>query len=325
MKGLKLVVIVLVLVAIGGGLWWYWRYSTLYPSTQDAYVQAHVVTVTAEVTGKVTAVHVTENQRVTAGDPLFDLDDTVYKNAVTQAQAQVEAASEAMGSYTKQIEAASALLESATIANDAAQSQLGRVQRLFNDGSAAQASLDQARSAAAQTESGLRAAQAQQAQARAALVANRDTLVSAQAALQTAQLNLDRTKVTSPVDGWVSNITLREGTVVTAYAPLFSMVDNGEWWVDANFKETDLPRITEGQPVTITIDMLPGTTLTGKVGSIGRGSGSTFALLPAENASGNWVKVTQRFPVRIELGSTDPGLRVGASTSVRVDTTGSTN
>lgn len=325
MKGLKLVVIVLVLVAIGGGLWWYWRYSTLYPSTQDAYVQAHVVTVAAEVTGKVTAVHVTENQRVTAGDPLFDLDDTVYKDAVTQAQAQVEAASEAMGSYTKQIEAASALVESAAAANDAAQAQLARVQRLFDDGNAAQASLDQARSAAAQTESGLRAAQSQQAQARASLVANRDALVSAQAAFQTAQLNLDRTKVTSPVDGWVSNITLREGTVVTAYAPLFSMVDSGEWWIDANFKETDLPRIAEGQPVTITIDMLQGTTLTGKVGSIGRGSGSTFALLPAENASGNWVKVTQRFPVRIELDSTDPGLRVGASTSVWVDTTGNTN
>lgn len=103
------------------------------------------------------------------------------------------------------------------------------------------------------------------------------------------------------------------------------MVDSGAWWVDANFKETDLPRIAEGQPVTITIDMLPGTTLTGKVGSIGRGSGSTFALLPAENASGNWVKVTQRFPVRIELDNTDPSLRVGASTSVRVDTSGNTN
>ena len=325
MKGLKLVAIVIVLAAIGGGLWAYWRYSTLHPSTQDAYVQANVVTIAAEVTGKVTAVHVAENQQVAAGDPLFDLDDAIYRNTVTQAQAQVEAASEAMGSYAKQIEAASAAVESATAANDAAQAQLARVQRLFTDGNAAQASLDQARSAAAQTASGLRAAQAQQAQARAALVANRDTLVSAQAALQTAQLNLDRTKVTSPVDGWVSNITLREGTVVTAYAPLFSMVDSGQWWVDANFKETDLPRIAEGQPVTITIDMLPGTTLTGKVGSIGRGSGSTFALLPAENASGNWVKVTQRFPVRIELDSTDPGLRVGASTSVRVDTTGNTN
>jgi len=325
MKGLKLAAILLVLVAIGGGLWGYWRYSTLYPSTQDAYARANIVTVAAEVTGKVTAVHVTENQRVAAGDPLFDLDDSVYKNAVTQAQAQVESASEATGSYSKQIEAASASVESATAANDAAQAQLIRVQTLFTDGNAAQASLDQARSSAAQTTSVLRAAQAHLAQARAALVANRDTLVAAQAALRTSQLNLDRTKIVAPVSGWVSNISLREGTVVTAYAPLFSMVDSGAWWVDANFKETDLPRIAEGQPVTITIDMLPGTTLTGKVGSIGRGSGSTFALLPAENASGNWVKVTQRFPVRIELDNSDPGLRVGASTSVRVDTTGNTN
>ncbi len=322
MKGLKLAAIALVLAAMGGGLWAYWRYSTLYPSTQDAYVQAGIVTIAAEVTGKVTAVHVSENQRVAAGDPLFDLDDAVYRNAVTQARAQVASASEATDSHARQVEAASAAVESATSANDTAQAQLVRIEQLFNDGTVAQASLDQARSAAAQAVSGLRAAQAQLAQARAALVANRDALVSARATLQTAELNLARTKVVAPVDGWVSNITLREGTVVTAYAPLFSMVDSSEWWVEANFKETDLIRISEGQPVTVTVDMLPGTTLTGKVGSIGRGSGSTFALLPAENASGNWVKVTQRFPVRVTLDGTDPGLRVGASTSVRVDTTG---
>jgi membrane fusion protein (multidrug efflux system) len=324
MKGLKLVAIIAVLIAIGGGLWAYWRYSTIYPSTQDAYVRANVVTIATEVTGKVIAVHVVENQRVAAGDPLFDLDDAVYKNAVTQAKAQVESASEATGSYGRQIEAASAAVESAMVANNTAQAQLVRVQALFDDGNTAQASLDQARSAAAQSASGLRAAQAQLAQARAALVANRDALVSAQAALQTAELNLERTKVVAPVDGWVSNIALREGTVVTAYAPLFSMVDSGEWWVEANFKESDLPRIKEGQPVTISVDMLPGTTLKGKVNSIAYGSGSTFALLPAENASGNWVKVTQRFPVRITFDGTDPGLRVGASTSVRIDTTGGT-
>lgn len=321
MKFLKFILVAIVLVAIGGGLWAYWRYSTLYPSTQDAYIQAHVITITAEVTGKVAAVHVTENQKVTAGTPLFDIDDAVYQNMVTQAKAQVESASEAMGSYNRQIEAASATIDSATSANDAAQAQLVRVQTLFDDGTAAQASLDQARAAAAQSASGVRAANAQLAQARAALVANRDALTSAQAMLQTAELNLARTKVTAPVDGWVSNISLREGTVVTAYAPLFSMVDSSKWWVEANFKETDLPRIVDGQPATITVDMLPGVTLSGKVESIGRGSGSTFALLPAENASGNWVKVTQRFPLRIALDSAHPGLRVGASAKVRVDTT----
>ena len=149
-------------------------------------------------------------------------------------------------------------------------------------------------------------------------------MVSAQAALQTAELNLTRTTVTAPVDGWIANLSLREGTAVTAYAPLFSMVDASEWWVEANFKETDLARITEGQPAAVSVDMLPRLTLTGRVASIGRGSGSTFALLPAENASGNWVKVTQRFRLRIALESTDPGLRAGASASVQVDTSGGT-
>lgn len=322
MKIFRIVGIVVVLLAIGGGLWGYWRYSTLYPSTKDAYVRANILTVASQVTGKVAAVHARENQLVAAGDPLFDLDDTDYIDAVTQAQAQVNSAREASGSYDQHVKAASAAIDSATAANDAAQAQLVRVQKLFDDGNAAQATLDQARSAALQAASGLRAAQAQFAQARAAREANRNSLTAAMAALRTAKLNLDRTKVTAPADGWVSNITLREGTVVTAFAPQFSIVENGEWWIDANFKETDLPRIAEGQPVRIFVDMLPGKTLTGKVGSIGRGSGSTFALLPAENASGNWIKVTQRFPVRIALDGNDPGLRVGASSSVRVDTTG---
>lgn len=322
MKGLKLAAVAAVLLAVGGGLWAYWRYATLYPSTQDAYVSANIVTIAAEVTGKIVAVHVEDNQMVRAGDPLFELDNAIYANAVTQAKAQVNAASEATGSFTRQVEAASAAVDGAAAANDAAAAQLERVAALSRRGDAAQATVDQARAGAAQAESALRAAQAQLAQARAALVANRNTLISAQAALLTAETNLARTRVAAPVDGWVSNLSLREGSVATAYVPLFSIVDDADWWVDANFKETDLPRIKPGQPVKVSVDLLPGATLTGRVASIGRGSGATFALLPAENASGNWVKVTQRFPVRIVLDAPHPDLRVGASSTVTVDTTG---
>lgn len=143
----------------------------------------------------------------------------------------------------------------------------------------------------------------------------------AEAALATARTNLARTSVLAPVDGWVANIALREGSVVTAYAPLFSVIDDSQWWIEANFNETDLPRIAAGQPARFSVDILPDATLSGEVASIGYGSGATFALLPAENASGNGVKVTQRFTVRIALDPSDEPLRVGASASVTVDTT----
>ena len=321
MSKMKLLLATIAVVAIGAGLWAYWRYGTFYPSTADAYVQANVVTVAAEVTGRVNAVNVAENEKVKAGDVLFELDGTLYRNAVTQAQATLQSARQAKASYAAQIEAANAAIQGAQAADDAFQTQLSRVKTLLKRGDVAQATVDQANAAAAQSAAALNAAKAQLAQARSAQIANRDASKVAGADLATARTNLTRTKVVAPVDGWVANITLREGSVVSAYAPLFSVIDDSQWWIEANFKETDLPRIDAGQPASISVDMLPNASLSGQVASIGYGSGSTFALLPAENASGNWVKVTQRFAVRIALDPSDEPLRVGASASVTVDTT----
>ncbi len=125
--------------------------------------------------------------------------------------------------------------------------------------------------------------------------------------------------------GWVSNISLREGAMIIAERPQFSIVEDGHWWVEANFKETDLHHMRPGDRATITIDMYPGLVLGGTVESLGAGSGAVFSLLPPENATGNWVKVTQRFPVRIRIDPRhdDPNnlkpLRVGASATVAVD------
>ncbi|WP_346900443.1 HlyD family secretion protein [uncultured Roseibium sp.] len=321
MKKWKFALAAVVLLAVGGGLWGYWWYSSLYPSTQDAYVRAHIVNMSAEVTGLVSQVYVKENQKVAKGDPLFDLDDSVYRNTANQANAQLQIAKDQQEGLARKVTAAEAAIDSTGTAAEAAQAQLTRIQALFKNGDVAQAALDQAKTAAAQAESARDAAKAELQQAQDAITANRDSIISAEAAYRVAEYNLSHTKVVAPTDGWISNITLRPGSSVTAHQPLFALVDASHWWVDANFKETDLPRIRPGQPATVSVDMLPGLTLSGHVASIGRGSGATFSLLPAENASGNWVKVTQRFPVRIALDKTDPGLRVGASSSVTVDTT----
>lgn len=317
----KLLLAGLVVVLIAAGLWGYWKYGELYPSTEDAYLKANVIDIAAQTTGTVTKVDVVENQHVKAGDPLFEIDAALYRDAVTQAQAKVESDKQAQKSYKQKVAAAEGGVASAQSAKTTADAQLKRVQKLFDDGHVSQATLDDTRSAAAQAAAALDSAQAQLQAARAAMEGNNDALTASEAQLSTARTNLARTRVAAPVDGWVSNLTLRKGSAVTAYAPLFAIVEDNDWWVDANFKETDLPRIKPGLPVTISVDMLPDATLKGHVASIGYGSGSTFSLLPAENASGNWVKVTQRFPVRIHLDPTEQPLRVGASSTVTIDTT----
>jgi membrane fusion protein (multidrug efflux system) len=146
---------------------------------------------------------------------------------------------------------------------------------------------------------------------------------AAQAAVEQARAALDAATVKSPVAGIVGKITIRPGSIVRAGVPLFPIVDSSKWWVDANFKETDLTRIHPGQKATVTVDMYPDHQFTGVVEAVGPASTSAFSLLPAQNASGNWIKLTQRFPVRVSLSlnSDDPPMRVGASANVSVDTT----
>lgn len=323
MKSLKIVGAVVMLGSIAIGLLLFWRHQERYPSTDDAYVGANIIYVAPQVTGQVAEVLVDENQPIKDGDLLFTIDDTQFKASVDQAKANLDSAVQQAQSYSTQIAAAQASVESAQSAYDTAQSNLERAKALFSTGDLAQASLDQTTSSFAQASAQLTTSQSSLLALQSGLAAKQDDILSSQAQLEIAQANLNWTKVFASANGWIANLTLRPGSSVSANAPQFSIVESTDWWVDANFKETSLPRIRPGQPVTVKIDMLPGVTLTGKVASIGRGSGDTFSLLPSENASGNWVKVTRRFPVRVELDPTDAPLRVGGSSKVTVDTTAS--
>ncbi len=148
------------------------------------------------------------------------------------------------------------------------------------------------------------------------------SLKVAQSDLAQAQLNLQNTKIISPSVGYLTNFTLRQGEIVQTANPLCVLVETDHWWINGNFKETDLARIHIGQPTKVILDMYPRMTFKGKVQGISRGSGAAFAILPPENATGNWVKVTQRFPVRINIINPNPKypLRIGASGKVIVDT-----
>jgi membrane fusion protein (multidrug efflux system) len=145
----------------------------------------------------------------------------------------------------------------------------------------------------------------------------------AQAAVEQARIEFDNATIKSPVDGIVGKVSIRPGSMARAGVPIFPIVDSSSWWVDANFKETDLTRIHPGQKATVTVDIYPSREFSGVVEAVSPASTSAFSLLPPENATGNWIKLTQRFPVRVSLSlkPDDPAMRLGASASVTVDTT----
>lgn len=328
MKRFKKPAMLVLLVGAVASLVWWWHQGQVFPSTDDAYLGTDVVTIGTEITGRVAEVSVAENAYVKAGDVLFVLDNAAVKAALDTAQAQFDLAVQAPGATGSNVAAAEAQVASTAAAVQVAEVAYTRAEALFKLGDASQAALDQATAARDQ-------ALAQNRSAEAALAAARDQLGgtgadnagvrAALGALSLAQLNVERSTVRAPVAGWVTNLSLRPGQVVSAGQPLFALIEDGEWWVDANFKETDLERIRLGQPVTVTLDMYPDEQLQGTVESIAAGSGAAFSLLPPENATGNWVKVTQRFGVRVRLQKPAPEkaltLRVGSSATATVDTT----
>ena len=323
------IALLVLLGATVGGVLVYWHYAEIYPSTDNAYTGANVVRVASQVSGPVSRVYVREDDQVTAGDPLFDIDPTLYEAALRNARAQFDAAADAAGTAADGLKAAATKLEEKRAALEDALTKFRTAKEAQKEGEAPSPALTEA------LKSWHDAMQAYE-DAKAEFNTEQDkklTVTTPTVQLRGAAAQLDkathervRTHVTAPATGWVSNVTLRPGTLVQAGTPTFAVVEQGNWWVDANFKETDLGRIKPGQPATIRIDMYPGTVLEGQVESISAGSGAAFSVLPPENATGNWVKVTQRFPVRVKITSTpdaDRPLRMGASATVRVDTTGS--
>jgi membrane fusion protein (multidrug efflux system) len=318
--------IVLLLATIGGVLL-YWRHAAIYPSTDNAYTGANVVRVASQVSGPVVRVYVRDDDKVATNDPLFDIDPTLYDASLRNARAQFDAAADAAGTAADPLKAAATKLEEKRVALEDALTKYRDAKDAQKEGEAPSAALTDALK---QWQDALKAFEDAQSEfdteqdKKLTVTTPIVQLRAASAQLDKATHERVKTHVTSPANGWVSNVSIRPGSVVQAGTPAFAVIEEGNWWVDANFKETDLGRIKPGQKATIVLDMYPGTTLDGVVESISAGSGATFSVLPPENATGNWVKVTQRFPVRVKITSTpdaEKPLRMGASATVTVDTT----
>jgi membrane fusion protein, multidrug efflux system len=323
------------LLVVLATLYWYLT-GGRYEATDDAYVQAARVQISNEVSGRVVAMEVHDNQFVKQGQVLFRLDPRPFEIAVEQAKANLAGARlqiEALKA-TYQQKVAAVKSSEATLAFN--QREFERQQRLLTTGAASQAAYDQANHNYQMAQQQLAAAQNDLANVLASLGGNPDipvdqhpTVQGAQAALDKARLNLSWTAIRAPDDGIVTKVDqLQVGDYVqgvdTGAAPttLFSLVSADRVWVEANFKETELTHMRAGQKATVVVDTYPDRVFDARVESLSPGTGLTFSLLPAENATGNWVKVVQRLPVRLAILDPDPQapLHAGLSATVEVDT-----
>lgn len=301
-----------------------------YVSTDDAYIQAARVDISTDISGRIAEIDVHDNEAVVPGQVLFKLDQRRFLIAVDDAQAQLAQA-------RLKVSALRAIYLQRQADEAAARTELAYRQREYDrqiklqaQGISSRAQLDEAKSNFETAQQQLAAAQQLAASALADLGGNPSTpddqqpiVRQAQATLDHANLELSYTIVHAPSDGIVAKVEqIQVGDHVSAATPLFALMSRRNIWVEANFKETDLTHMRPGQHATFIVDAFPGTRFTGTVVSTSPGTGSSFSLLPPENASGNWVKVVQRLPVRLSIdpGNSDAPLAAGLSVIAKVDT-----
>ncbi len=315
--------LVLAVILIGGGIagGYWWLRSRTHISTDNAFIEAHIHAVSARVPGTVTRVLVTDNQQVHAGDLLVELDPNDYRVRMANAGAELEMArNETSGDHAR-VEAARATVGLATARLEQADLDLQRGRNLYAKEVIPREQLDRLETARRMAASQLREAQESQrkeeALAGTAAGPGREARVrQKEAKLDEARLNLSYVSVYAPADGYVTRKGVETGNNVQPGQQLMALVDLDDSWVTANYKESQLTHVRPGQAVEFTVDTYPGTTFRGRVESIMAGTGAAFSLLPPENATGNYVKVVQRIPVRIAIDKgSDPEhlLRVGMS------------
>jgi membrane fusion protein, multidrug efflux system len=328
-KLLRLVLLVAVpAVAIALGLHWYAK-SARWVETDNAYVKAHVVAISAEVTGRVAEVPVRDQQRVERGALLFRLDPVPFQLAVNRAEAQLSVTRTEIETLRSEYRGAQLDAEEAAERVPFLARQFERQRLMKEKGMSREDLYDEAQNTLETAKKHLVSLRERANRALAGLDGKPDAPVErhprylqALAVREQAALELERTRISAPIAGVLSNMKLQPGENVERGAAKFSLVEDGPLWVEANFKETQLTDMREGQPVSFTADAYPGASWRARVTTLSPATGAEFAVLPPQNATGNWVKVVQRVPVRIAIEETGrrPPLRAGMTVSVTVDT-----
>jgi len=319
-KNLIIGIIILIIVIVGAiG---YYIYADYYPSTNDAYIKAYIVNIAPQVYGKVDGVNVKTNEYVKKGTLLFSLDPRPFELIVEKNKANLSWNKKKVYLSEQEIKVSKSLLRQAQAKFIFAEQTYKRMSKLNKDNIVTDQHEDKVVQELKVTADKLKSALLGLHENEQRLKIAEAAVLESQAAMNLAKLNLSYTKVYAPANGYVSDCYLAVGEYANVGQQVFGFIDTDLWWIQANFKETDLGRIKQGQKAEVTIDMY-NRTIKGTVMSVSFGSGVTYSLLPPENATGNWVKVVQRFPVRVLVKDNDTNypLRVGASVNVKIDTT----
>lgn len=322
------IISILVVAILGGAGYFYFEHQKLYPNTDDAYLHGDIIYIAPQVGGRISLVNVENYDFVHEGELLFQIDPASYQSQLNKAEAAYRLATQQNKADSQAILAASSEITSATAELRKTQLNYRRTMAMVSEGVLPAQDGDNARAGLATARDNLASAKAHMAQ----LVAEQGAAGSAApavqeaaAALMMASLNVSYTNIPAPVSGQIGKVSVHPGSMVAIGQAMVPLVVDNSIWVQANYKESDLSRIKTGMTASVQLDMYPDKTFKGTVDSISPASGSSFSLLPPENATGNWVKITQRFPVSIILSHNDGlygkyPLRVGASATVTVDT-----
>lgn len=325
-RGLLILSLVVIVGLIAWGAHWA-IYGRHFESTDDAYVASDIVQITSEVPGTVIALHVDDTQSVQQGQVLVELDPADAQLAMNAAEADLAKAVRSVRGLYAQTGQLRAQINEREAALKRAQSDYERRVSLASDGAVSGEELAHAKDTITELQASLAATREQlnatHAQTDGTTISNHPQVLRAETAVRDAALALHRTKLLAPVSGVIAKRGVQLGQRIAAGAPLLAVVPQDDAWVDANFKEGQLNKMRIGQPVSVHADLYgDDVEYHGKVAGFAAGSGAAFALLPAQNASGNWIKIVQRIPVRIALDPKelhDHPLRVGLSMSVTVD------
>ena len=329
-KGLSIFILLLLLIAIGSAAYWFF-FIKGFEETEDAYVSGNQVMVSAQVAGNISKINVDNMDPVQAGDVLLELDDTNAKLSFEQAKSNLANAVRQVSQLNYTVKQLKSAVRANEITLAQAQGNLNRRVQLVKDGAIDKESFQHAKEAVELAKANLTTSQNQLGANQALLLdgplSEQPQIQSAISNLKQAWLNLERTKIRSPIKGYVARRNAQVGQAVSVGGALMAVVTTDQMWLDANFKETQLTHMRIGQPVEIHFDLYgKDKTFNGKVIGIEMGTGSAFSLLPTQNATGNWIKVVQRVPVRIQLDPqqlAENPLRIGLSATVKVNVTDS--